>query len=85
MALISDGNDDHAYSTEEMQDVLNAFDRTYRNGQSVDQYVSQLIRVFERTRPEMQFPVLMSGMQTLMDKGYRLTKADQIALNQEVE
>ncbi len=85
MALISDGNDDHAYSTEEMQDVLNAFDRTYRSGQSVDQYVSQLIRVFERTRPEMQFPVLMSGMQTLMDKGYRLTKADQIALNQEVE
>ena len=85
MALISDGNDDHAYNTEEMQDVLYAFDRSYRSGQSVEQYVSQLIGLFEHTRPEMQFPVLMAGMQTLMDKGYRLTKADQTALNQELE
>lgn len=84
MALISDGDDDHAYSTEEMQDVLNAFDRTYQGGQSVDQYVSQLIGLFERTRPGMQFPVLMAGMQALMKKGYRLTKADQTALNQEL-
>lgn len=85
MALISDGDDDHAYSTKEMHDVLEAFDRTYQSGQSVDQYVSQLIRVFERTRPELQFPVLMAGIQTLMGKGYRLTKADQTALNQEIE
>jgi len=85
MALVSDGDDDHAYSTREMQDVLDAFDRTYRGGQSVDQYVSQLIGLFERNRPEVQFPVLMAGMQILMDKGYRLTKADQTALNRELE
>ncbi len=84
MALISDGNDDHAYNTEEMQDVLHAFDRTYQREQSVEQYVSQLIGLFERSRPEMQFPVLMAGMQTLMDKGYRLTRADQTALNHEL-
>ena len=84
MSLISDGDDDHAYSTEEMQDVLSAFDRTYQSGQSVEQYVSQLVGLFERTRPEMKFPALMAGMQTLMDKGYRLTKADQTALNQEL-
>jgi hypothetical protein len=85
MALVSDGDDDYAYSTREMQDVLDAFDRTYRSGQSVDQYVSQLIGLFDRNRPEAQFTVLMSGMQTLMDKGYRLTKADQAALNLELE
>lgn len=84
MALISDGDDDHAYSTKEMQDVLGAFDRTYQSGQSVDQYVSQLIGLFERTRPNMSFPALMAGMQSLMDKGYRLTKADKTALNQEL-
>ena len=85
MALVSDGDDDHAYSTQEMQDVLSAFDRTYRSGQSVDQYVSQLIALFDRNRPEVQFPVLMNSMQTLMNKGYRLTKADQTALNRELE
>ena len=85
MALISDGDDDHAYSTQEMQDVVESFDRTYLSGQSVDQYVSQLVGLFERHRPELQFPVLMASMQTLMDKGYRLTKADQTALNRELE
>ncbi len=85
MALVSDGDDNHAYSTQEMQDVLDAFSRTYHSGQSVDQYVSLLIGLFERNRSEMQFPVLMAGMQTLMDKGYRLTKADQTALNKELE
>ena len=85
MALVSDGDDNHAYSTQEMQDVLDAFSRTYHSGQSVDQYVSQLIGLFERNRPEMQFPVLMAGMQTLMDKGYRLTKADQTTLNNELK
>ncbi len=85
MALVSDGDDNHAYSTQEMQDVLDAFSRTYHSGQSVDQYVSQLIGLFERNRPEMQFPVLMAGMQSLMDKGYRLTKADQTALNEELK
>jgi hypothetical protein len=85
MALVSDGDDDHAYSTREMQDVLDAFGRTYRSGQSVDQYVSQLIGLFDRHRLEVQFPVLMTSMQTLMDKGYRLTKADQTALNLELE
>jgi len=85
MALISDGDDDHAYSTQEMQDVLEAFSRTYHSGQSVDQYVSQLVGLFERHRPEVQFPVLMASMQTLMDKGYRLTKSDQTALNQELK
>ncbi len=85
MALISDGNDDHAYSTDEMQDVLDAFGRNYRSGQSVEQYVGQLIGLFEHNRPEIQFPILMAGMQTLMNKGYRFTKADQTALNDELE
>ncbi len=85
MALVSDGDDDHAYSTQEMQDVLDAFDRTYRSGQSVDQYVSQLIGLFDRNQPEVQFPALMGSMQTLMNKGYRFTKADQTTLNRELE
>ncbi len=85
MALVSDGDDDHAYSTQEMEDVLQAFGRAYRSGQTVDQYVSQLIGLFDRNQIEVQFPMLMASMQALMDKGYRLTKADQTALNQELE
>ncbi len=85
MALVSDGDDDHAYSSQEMQDVLDAFGRKYRSGQSVDQYVSQLVGLFDRNRLEMQFAALMESMQTLMNKGYRFTKADQTALNQELE
>ncbi|MDH3771695.1 MAG: hypothetical protein OET79_12040, partial [Nitrospirota bacterium] len=85
MALVSDGDDDHAYNTREMQDVLDAFGRTYRDGQSVDQYVSDLVGLFDRNRREAQFQVLMGGMQTLMNKGYRFTKADQTALNRELE
>ncbi len=85
MALVSDGDDDHAYSTQEIQDVLDAFGRTYKSEQSVDQYVSQLIGLFDRSRPDVLFPVLMNSMQTLMNKGYRFTTADQTALNQELE
>ena len=85
MALVSDGDDDHAYSTQEMQDVLDAFGRTYHSGQTVDQYVSQLIGLFDRNQLRVQFPVLMASMQNLMDKGYRFSKADQTALNLELE
>lgn len=85
MALVSDGDDDHAYSTQEMEDVMDAFGRTYRSGQTVDQYVSQLIGLFDRNQLGAQFPVLMASMQSLMDKGYRFSKADQRALNQELE
>ncbi len=85
MALVSDKDDDHAYNTQEMQDVLEAFDRTYRSGQSVDQYVSQLIGLFDHNQPEVQFPALMNSMQALMNKGYRFTKVDQAALNRELE
>ncbi len=84
MALVSDGDDDHAYSTQEIQDVLDAFGRTYKSEQSVDQYVSQLISLFDRSRLEFLFPVLMKSMQTLMNKGYRLTDADQTDLNREL-
>ena len=85
MALVSDGDDDHAYSTREMKDMLDAFGRTYRSGQTVDQYVSQLVGLFDRNQSKVQFPVLMTSMQTLMSKGYRFTNADQTALNQELE
>jgi hypothetical protein len=85
MALVSDGDDDHAYSTQEMQDVLDAFGRTYHSGQTVDQYVSQLIGLFDRNQLRVQFPVLMASMQNLMDKGYRFSKADQTALNLELD
>ncbi len=85
MALVSDGDDDHAYNVREIEDVLAAFGRPFRREQSVDQYVGELIGLFERNRQEVQFPILMASMQSLMDKGYRFTKADQTALNQELE
>ena len=85
MALVSDGDDDYAYNVQEMQDVLDAFGLPFRSEQSVERYVGDLIGLFDRNRREVQFQVLMGGMQALMNKGYRFTKADQTALNRELE
>ncbi len=85
MALVGDGNDDQAYSPQEIQDVFEAFDVPFQGAQPTGHYLGNLNRLFDTIRKGGEFQVLMNGMQMLMAKGYRLTGSDQAALNHELE
>ena len=84
MALVGDGNDDQQYSAGEIHDVLESFGRPFHDGQPVGRYTADLTSLFDTVWGEVQFKFLMEGMQTLMNKGYRFTSADQTALTQEL-
>lgn len=85
MALVGDGDDNQEYSSEEIQDVLEAFGLPYLDGLPEGGYVIALTGLFDSIRRDVQFQILMEGMQVLMNKGYRFTGADQTALNQELQ
>ena len=85
MALVGDGDDNQEYSLTEIHDVLESFGLPFHEGQPMGRYMGDLTNLFDRIRREVQFKILMEGMQTLMNKGYRFTGADQTALNQELK
>jgi len=84
MALVGDGDDNQEYSSEEIHDVLESFGLPFHKGQPLGRYLEDLTGLFDTIRRDVQFKVLMEGMQVLMNKGYRFTGADQTALNQEL-
>lgn len=84
MALVGDGDDNQEYSSVEIHDVLESFGLPFQEGQPLGSYMGNLTGLFDTIRREVQFKVLMDGMQVLMNKGYRFTGADQTALNQEL-
>ena len=85
MALVGDGDDNLEYSSDEIHDVLNAYRLPFHEGQPLGRYTGDLTNLFDKIRREVQFQILMEGMQALMDKGYRFTEADQTALNQKLK
>ncbi len=84
MALVGDGDDNQDYSLNELHDVLESFGLPFQMGQPSRHYMGNLTNLFDKIRSEVQFQYLMTAMQTLMNKGYRFTDADQTALNQEL-
>lgn len=84
MALVGDGDDNQGYSAGEIYDVLESFGLPFQAGQSFGRYEEILTSLFDTIREGIKFQFLMEGMQTLMNKGYRFTETDQMALNQEV-
>ena len=84
MALLGDGDDNEEYSSREIQDVLEAFQVPFQDSPPMDRYLGDLTGLFDTIRSEAQFQMLMEGMQTLLSKGYRLTGADQAAMNKEL-
>ncbi|HBP88014.1 MAG TPA: hypothetical protein DD706_09990 [Nitrospiraceae bacterium] len=84
MALVGDGDDNQEYSAHEIQDVLEAFGLPYLDGLPEGGYVIALTGLFDTIRRDVQFKVLMEGMQMLMNKGYRFTNSDQKSLNQKL-
>ena len=84
MALLGDGDDNEEYSSREIQDVLEAFQVPFQDSPPMGRYLGDLTGLFDTIRKEAQFQILMEGMQTLLSKGYRLTGADQEAMNKEL-
>ena len=84
MVLVGDGDDNEEYSLQETQDMVESLGLPFIKFQPVSQQLPRLTGLFDRMREEVQFKHLMEGMQTLMNKGYRFTKADQAGLNEEL-
>ena len=80
-ALVGDRNDDGEYDATELQDVLESMDVIFLEHEQDFQYLAKLNGKFDAVRQTIEFSVLTDGLQTLYTKGYRLTSADQDALN----
>jgi hypothetical protein len=80
-ALVGDRNDDGEYDATELQDVFESVGVSYMKHEGVVQHLSKLNGMFDTVRKTIEFSVLTDGMQALFTKGYRLTPADQDALN----
>ena len=80
-ALVGDRNDDGEYDATELQDVFESVGVGYTELEGPFQHLSKLNGMFDTVRETTEFSVLTDGMQALFTKGYRLTPADQDALN----
>ncbi len=80
-ALVGDRNDDGEYSSVELQDVAESLGVLYVEQEQAFQHLAKLKWKFDVVRKTVEFSVLTDGMQALFTKGYRLTPADQDALN----
>jgi len=80
-ALVGDRNDDGEYDSVELQDVAESLGVLYLEQEGAWQHLAKLKGKFDVVRKTVEFSVLTDGMQALFTKGYRLTPADQDALN----
>jgi hypothetical protein len=80
LALVGDRDDDGEYSTREIQDVFESFGMVFHQGGTPLQHLTTLNHHFDTIRESVNFSMLTDGMQVLFQKGYRLTQADQAAL-----
>lgn len=80
-ALVGDRNDDGEYDAVELQDVSESLGVSFVKQEEAFQHLAKLKGKFDVVRETVEFTVLTDGMQTLFTKGYRLTPADQDALN----
>ncbi len=85
MVLVGDGDDNREYNLQETRDVVESLGLPFFSHQPVTEYITHLTGLFDRMRADVQFKGLMDGMQSLMNKGYRFTAADQEGLNKELE
>ena len=81
-ALVGDRNDDGEYDATELRDVLESMGVSFSEHEQAFQYLAKLNGKFDAVRQTIEFSVLTDGLQALYAKGYRLTPADQDAINQ---
>ena len=81
-ALVGDRNDDGEYDATELRDVFESVGVSFVEHEGAFQYLAKLTGMFDAARQTAEFSVLTHALQALFQKGYRLTAADQSALNQ---
>lgn len=84
-ALVGDGNDDGQYNGGELRDVFESFGMNFDDRLPSDRYLVSLKGKFDHLRSAREIQPLVRSMESLLEKGYRFTSADQEALNRELE
>jgi len=81
LALVGDRDDNHRYSEDELQDLLDSFKLPFQDLLPTMAHVDALTAQFDLARKGNTLEAVMISMGLLYDKGYRLTTGDRIALN----
>jgi hypothetical protein len=80
-ALVGDRNDDDRYNADELQDVLESFGLAYDQSHPASIHLTELQTTFDTVHKAGGMEKLMAGMNTLYDRGYRLSPRDRAALD----
>lgn len=84
-ALVGDGDDNSAYSTHELHDILIALNLAAEPSLGADAHLRSLTSHFDALHKTRGMEALMTGMGKLYDQGYRVTTADKAHLNRVME
>jgi hypothetical protein len=84
-ALVGDGDDNGAYSSKELQDVLHALELPPESMQGAVGHVTALTGRFDSMHRSRSLESLMAGMSKLYEQGYRFTAADKANLDRVME
>ena len=84
-ALVGDRDDDGQYNGGELKDLFESLGLSFEDQLPSDQYLVSLKGKFENLRDTKELLPLVRSMESLLEKGYRFTSADQEALNRELE
>lgn len=84
-ALVGDGDDNGAYSSHELQDILRALELPPQSAQGVLGHIKALTGRFDSMHQGRSLESLMAGMTKLYDQGYRFTAADKSNLDRLME
>ena len=79
-AVLGDKNDDGRYSGTELEDVLQSLGIKPADLPNATAQAAALTAKFDRIRETNGLELVVNGMQTLYDKGYRVTDKDRAAL-----
>ncbi|MBM4120344.1 MAG: hypothetical protein FJ248_05515 [Nitrospira sp.] len=78
--LVGDRNDDDRYNTAELQDVMESFGLTYNRDRPTPAFLAELEATFDAIHQAARMEKIMAGMNTLYERGYRLTDRDRSAI-----
>jgi hypothetical protein len=84
-ALVGDGDDNGAYNSNELRDILRALELPPESAQGTLGHVRALTGRFDSMHHSQSLESLMAGMSKLYDRGYRFTAADKANLDRVME
>jgi hypothetical protein len=84
-ALVGDGDDNSAYSSRELRDILIALDLSSEPSLGAAAHLLALTSKFDTLHHARGMEALMAGMGKLYEQGYRVTTQDKARLNRVME